>query len=111
MKLITKAIETKLRKNYEANLKSEGGLDFEPVVKLFTAGAGATWLITELTPDRFMFGLCDTGNGFPELGYVSLTELEDLSSRFMLERDAWFSAEKTLSAYAQEARAHRRIVA
>ena len=37
MKLITKAIETKLRKNYEANLKNEGSQDFKPVLKLFTA--------------------------------------------------------------------------
>lgn len=111
MKLITKAIETKLRKNYEANLKSEGGLDFEPVVKLFTAGAGATWLITEMSPDGVLFGLCDTGQGFPELGYVPLSELENLPRRFLLERDAWFSAAKTLSKYAEEARSNRRIVA
>tara|TARA_B100000287_G_scaffold175917_1_gene165910 strand:+ start:327 stop:662 length:336 start_codon:yes stop_codon:yes gene_type:complete len=111
MKLITKAIETKLRKNYEANLKSEGSQDFKPVLKLFTAGAGATWLISEMSPDGILFGLCDTGQGFPELGYVPLSELENLPRRFLLERDAWFSAEKTLSEYAEEARAHRRIVA
>ena len=42
-------------------------------------------------------------------GYVSLRTRET-PRRFLLERDAWFSAEK-LSEYAEEARAHRRIVA
>jgi len=51
-------------------------LDFEPVVKLFTADGNATWLLTELNPDRDLaFGLCDLGLGEPELGYVSLHEL------------------------------------
>jgi hypothetical protein len=49
-------------------------LDPRPVVKLFTPGAGAAWLLTELDPDDpdIAFGLCDLGLGFPELGSVRL---------------------------------------
>jgi hypothetical protein len=44
-------------------------LDFEPVVKLFTADGNATWLLTELNPDiDLAFGPCDLGLGEPELG-------------------------------------------
>ena len=111
MKLLTKAHETQLRKNYEANLKGEGGIDFQPVVKLFTANAGATWLLSELSPDGMLFGLCDLGHGFPELGYVSLADFEKLPSNLLLERDQWFTATKTLSEYAEEARNNQRIVA
>jgi hypothetical protein len=83
-------------------------IDFLPVVKLFTPDAGCIWLLTELDPedtDR-AFGLFDLGLGFPELGYVSLTELARLRGRLSLpvERDLHFAAAKTLSAYAAEAR-------
>ena len=51
-------------------------LDFEPVVKLFTADGNAIWLLTELTPDRDLaIRLCDLGLGEPELRYVSLVDL------------------------------------
>jgi hypothetical protein len=90
-------------------------LDPKPVVKLFTPGAGATWLLTELDPsdeDR-AFGLCDLGLGCPELGYVSISELKDLrhTLRAGIEQDRSWQATKTLSAYADEARAHGRIMA
>lgn len=85
------------------------------VVKLFTPNAGATWLLTEIDPgdmDR-AFGLCDLGQGFPELGYVSLQELESLRGRWGLpiERDLYFRGDKPISAYAREARLAGRIVA
>ncbi len=74
-----------------------------------------TWLITEQdqeNPDR-LFGLCDLGMGFPELGYVSLMELETVTNPFGLkvERDKFFEPDKTLRQYNQEAQAKRRIVA
>ena len=50
------------------------------MVKLFTPDASATWLIVEADldePDR-LFGLCDLGHGYPELGYVSVREIETL---------------------------------
>ena len=84
------------------------------MVKLFTPNAGATWLLTEIDPgdhDR-AFGLCDLGHGFPELGYVSLAELQSVRGRLGLpiERDLHFTASKPISAYAREARLAERIV-
>ena len=44
--------------------------------------------------------------GFPELGYVSLCELEEVRGHFnmLVERDFDFRADKPLSAYLQAAR-------
>lgn len=86
-----------------------------PVVKLFTPDAGATWLIAECDadlPDR-LFGLCDCGLGFPELGWVCLSEIKEVRGHLGLsvERDSSFVASKPLSAYAEEARAKGRIIA
>ena len=89
--------------------------DHPPVLKLFTPDGAATWLISEADPDDpdRLFGLCDLGLGSPELGYVSLTELTALRGPLGLpvERDAYFVADKPLSAYADEAHAKGRIVA
>lgn len=88
--------------------------DHFPVLKLFTPDAGATWLISECDPDDpdRLFGLCDLGAGFPELGYVSLAEINGVKGPLGLpvERDLHFVANKPLSAYADEARAKGRIV-
>jgi hypothetical protein len=90
-------------------------IDPHPVVKLFTPDASCTWLLTEVDPDDpdRAFGLDDLGQGFPELGYVSLREIKSLRGNLGLtvERDRYFTADKPLSAFAEEARRHRRIVA
>ncbi|MDA9478877.1 transposase [Bradyrhizobium sp. CCBAU 65884] len=89
--------------------------DHRPVVKLFTPDGAATWLLTEADPDEpdRLFGLADLGLGCPELGYVDLNELIALRGRLGLpvERDRYFVADKTLSAYAEEARRAGRIIA
>lgn len=89
--------------------------DHRPVVKLFMPDGAATWLLTECDPDDpdRMFGLCDLGLGFPELGYVSLSEITKLRGKLGLpvERDLHFAADRPLSAYAAEARAAGRITA
>jgi hypothetical protein len=88
-------------------------LDFEPVVKLFTADGNATWLLTELIPETDLaFGLCDLGLGEPELGYVSLQELESARGPLglPLEGDLHFAPTRTIATYAELAREHRRIV-
>ncbi|MGD9537106.1 MAG: DUF2958 domain-containing protein [Alphaproteobacteria bacterium] len=89
--------------------------DFLPVVKLFTPDASCTWLLTELDPEDpdIAFGLCDLGMGCPELGSVSLAELESVRGKLGLpvERDLHFSTTKTISAHADEARAAGRIKA
>lgn len=93
---------------------ADTSIDFRPVVKLFTPDAGCTWLLTELDPEDsdVAFGLCDLGLGYPELGYVSLTELATVRGRLGLpvERDRYFVAKKTLTEYAAEARTNCRIV-
>ncbi len=89
--------------------------DPHPVVKLFTPDAGATWLLTEadLEEATRCFGLCDLGHGFPELGWVDLTEIQALRGPLGLavERDVHFRADRSISAYAREARMTGRIVA
>lgn len=115
MKLLTKTNLNKLTKNFAINnARLEDTIDFEPVVKLFTPDAGATWLLTELDPEtNLAFGLCDLGHGSPELGYLSLDELMSVRGPFGLpiERDRWFTANKTLGAYANDARKNGRVAA
>jgi len=113
-KLITDEQRAQLLTNGRQSLENEN-FDPPPVVKLFTPDAGATWLLTEIDPDDHdhAFGLCDLGQGFPELGYVSLAELQSVRGRLGLavERDLHFIATKSISAYAREARLAERIVA
>ena len=89
-------------------------VDPVPVVKLFTPDGPATWLLTELDPrdHDLAFGLCDLGQGFPELGYVRLSELRALRGQLglMIECDAAFRSEQTLSELANVARLAGRIV-
>jgi hypothetical protein len=89
--------------------------DHMPVVKLFTPDAACTWLISELDPEDpdLAFGLCDLGFGCPELGSVRISEIESVRGVFGLpaERDRFFTADRSLSAYADLARQHGRIIA
>lgn len=117
MKLLTIDIHRKLlangRKRLIAQEEGRPEPDFFPVVKLFTPDANATWLLTELDPGapEIAFGLCDLG--YPELGSVSLAELQSVRGPLGLpvERDLHFRAKKRLSHYAAEARALGRIKA
>jgi hypothetical protein len=107
--LMTKPERAKLEAN--GRTREENA---RPVVKLFTPDGNATWLVSELAEDGdTMFALCDLGMGSPELGYVSLAEIEALRGRFGLpvERDRHWTAEKSLVEYADEARAAGRIKA
>ena len=111
MRLLTDAQRKKLIANGLATAKTEK--DFYPVVKLFTPDDAAAWLLSEINandPDQ-AFGLCDLGMGCPELGYVSLSELEALRGKLGLhvERDRWFEATQPLAGYAEAARAAGRI--
>lgn len=114
MKFLTPSSREQLLVNGRANRREDGlpreddAIDHKPVVKLFTPDANCTWLLTELDPDEptEAFGLCDLGLGCPELGYVSLSELESVRGPLNLavECDLYFVADKTISAYAAEAR-------
>ncbi len=82
-------------------------IDFEPVVKLFNPYGFGTWLLTELDPREpdIAFGLADLG--CPELGSISISEIKGWRHPVLglgIERDLHWSAQKTLSAYAEEAR-------
>ena len=116
MKLLTETIRRQLIANgrkQDPVRGTEDEIDFRPVVKLFTPDAACTWLLSEIDPDDYdiAFGLCDLGMGTPELGSVRISELERLRGRLGLpvERDRYFEADKTLSAYADDARVHGRV--
>jgi Protein of unknown function (DUF2958) len=76
-----------------ANGASKAETDHVPVVKLFDPCGAATWLVTELMADgNTLFELADLGFGHPELGSLSLLELESIKGVFGLgiERDIHF---------------------
>ena len=81
--------------------------DHAPVVKLHIPGTNYQWLLCEIepeTPDR-AFGLCDTGMGCPELGYVSLLELARVNiGDITVQRDDSFKADYPMSVYGEVAR-------
>lgn len=112
MQLMTKQIKAKLLLNGDVTNR---GNDHKPVVKFF-GGSSFTWLITEMdsVDNDTMYGLCDLGMGYPELGYVSLKELESMKFPpfgLGVERDLNFKANVTLSQYHNEALEHHRIIA
>jgi hypothetical protein len=105
-------IFARLLANGQASLAQD--IDHVPVVKFFDPCGGATWLITEARPDDpdILFGLCDLGMGFPELGSVSLAELKSVKGRLGigLERDFFFAPRYPLSVYVHAAQYARRTV-
>lgn len=104
MKLFTKEQRSKLLKNGSPENR---GKDHKPVVKLFTPDANCTWLLSEIDSENLdlAFGLCDLGMGYPELGYVSITELSSIRGKFGLpvERDICFEGKYPLSYYNEAA--------
>ncbi|WP_143748919.1 DUF2958 domain-containing protein [Mesorhizobium sophorae] len=116
MQILTQDLRNKLLANGRQQLPlhgTDGEIDFVPVVKLFTPDAGATWLLTEIDPDEpdIAFGLCDLGLGCPEIGSVSLSEPSSLRGPLGLpvERDLYFVADQTPSAYANRANAGEHV--
>ena len=72
--------------------------------------------------EDILFGLCDLGMGFPELGYVSLSELQEVRPKVRiiingrtlempihLERDLHFQPTHSLTVYAKAAQDESRI--
>lgn len=109
MKLILAEHRLKLLANWQ-----DEDTDHAPVIKLFTPWGGATWLISEMKAEEpdILFGLCDLGMGAPELGYVSLSEIEAVQGPAFLtvERDRFFEPKASISVYADAARLHGHIV-
>jgi len=114
MKLMTAKQREQLLANGAKTAAGHPG-DHKPVIKLFNPTGAQTWLISELDPEcpDIAFGLADLGFGTPEMGSVSISELESFKGPLGLgiERDIHFEATKTLSEYADEARATGRIAA
>ncbi len=110
MKLLTDEIRAQLTANARASEEARAAgnrePDHKPVVRFFNPVGAATWLITEIDEDDIMFGLADLGFGSPELGSVSLVELEgvELPLGLTIERDLLFEPLATLSVYAETAR-------
>ena len=95
MKLITKAIQTKLNK--------AGYYGEKAICKFFNPVGGGTWIIfgqDEEDPD-ILFCVADLGIGFVEAGSVSLSELESIKLPFGLgiERDLHFEGGKDIKHY------------
>lgn len=86
--------------------------DHPPVVKLIGPFTECVWLLSEIMPHEpdIAFGLCDLGMGFPELGYVSLSELASINVLDLtVQRDEKFVAEFPMSVYSEAARNSRQI--
>lgn len=117
--LLTNEQHRLLMENGKANaerIADDGNTqDFAPVVKLFCPWGGGTWLLSELAPEDpdIAFGLCDLGMGSPEIGSVRLSEMAAVRGPggLRIERDLYFTPDKTLNAYAEEARQHGHIAA
>ena len=109
MKLILEEHQAQLAENWQDDHGSA-----RPVVKFFDPCGAATWLIQSHNPENpdILFGLCDLGFGYPELGTVSLSELEALQLPYGLsiERDIFFEPTHSITSYARAARKAGRIV-
>ena len=81
--------------------------DHPPIAKLYMTNTRCFWLISEIDPEYpdIAFGLCDLGMGFPEIGSVSLSEIEEAQcDLWQLKRDLTFKGSHPLSVYAKAAR-------
>ncbi len=90
------------------------GRDHEPVVKLYSQYGKAIWLLSELDEkNEIAYGLCDLGNGKPELSYVSIAHLESIKhARLkvpMVEVDKSFKGGYAMSVYLKAALVNNRI--
>ena len=88
MLLLTKRLRRCLPKLYAQEAK---GLDAIIYVKFFTPDAHWIWFATEFDGDDTFFGFVQ--GDFPELGYFSLSELEQVRGQLGLpvERDRYFA--------------------
>lgn len=111
MKLYTKEQLAQLKAN---GSPENAGFYHIPVVKWFTPDANATWLVTEILDENEeeAFGLCDLGLGFPELGYISLSEIRSFRGKMGLpiERDLSFEGKFPINLYYKLAYEKGRII-
>jgi hypothetical protein len=106
MSLLRSSTRSMLAANFEHGMKNPR-FDPLPLVRLFNPMGRAVWLVTELYPDDdTLYGLADLGFGSPELGIVSLREIEaiDLPLGIKIARDLAFTTRHRLSVWAEAAR-------
>ena len=73
--------------------------DQVPRLKIFNPNGCHTWLICgqdPVEPDQ-LFGLCDLGQGFPELGYVSPIRIGQAPLRLRLAHGARYALQGSVS--------------
>lgn len=105
MTFLTEKQREQMLINGVARVRGENS-DPYPVVKLYTPGADATWVLTALDADGDRaYGLIDMGTGFPELGEVSLSMLAGIKGPGGLPVvvEANYKPRKRLSAYVADA--------
>lgn len=118
-------VPEELKPQLHRNWKDESG-NRPPVLKIFNPAGAATWLIYSLNPqdDDTLFALADLGFQSPELGYVSLQELQEIrvtprlnvdgftvsGPTMPLERDLYFQPNGSLNEYSRAAHRNSRIV-
>lgn len=92
MKLLTKTLQKQLPALYSQEEVED------PIVRahFFNPCGAANWWVTEGSTqdeDYIMFGLCDLGFGFPELGYVSMSEMQSVKGPLGIgiERDLYWT--------------------
>lgn len=96
----------RLQSALEANRRDSAKTTEEwPVVRLFTPLAKSAWLLSRVDPNDKdkAFGLCDEGDGCPNLGHVSLEDLAQRFGHLSVRWDDKFKADRSLSAYAAAA--------
>ena len=87
-KLMPGALKSKIPKLYA----QENEKDPMVYAKFFSPYTNALWLVTEYDGADTMFGWADLGYGMGELGYISLSELDNLHKGGLplVERDLYF---------------------
>jgi len=109
--ILTDDQKAKLLANGRVSAERGGPQNHWPVIKLFVPNTRCVWLVTEIDPaDQSVgFGLCDLGQGTPEMGSIDLAELVDPADP-LAKPDPKFQAQHPLFVYFKAAHAHRRIV-
>ena len=96
MELMTKKQEEQLVKNHKLQQANpDKDMKNKAVIKLFNPVGVGTWYFSEYDPEtRIGFGVADLG--FPEMGYTSLNQLEELKlpMGLKIERDLHFKENK-----------------
>jgi len=94
---------TKLKKALEKLpelYSTDGKRGDMPATYVFTPDAAATWVIWEYSQEEGLgYGLCDLGMGYPEIGYVSAEELDNLRGKFGLPVEVDSSVKSRFDGY------------